>query len=196
MNQYLEDWLNEIDELEMQVDLGFEDLSDAFEKQKTAMLETVDSLQEKLSGQETATNLRTKLDELRVQLALGKAEGKEAYEEQKDKLEVALSDTRKAMHEWTEKADDKYVSLTDSLKAKTSQFETKLDLFKVQFALGKAEARDEWEEKSKEVREKLHHVRTKLDSKKDSAEDHWEEFTEEMGEAFGHFKKAVKGLFS
>lgn len=196
MNQYLEDWMQELDELEVQVDLGIEDIGDAFEKQKSALLESVEHLQEQVKEHTGADKLRTKLDELRVQLALGKADSQDAYEAQKEKLEGTLSDMKATLHQFTEDADEKFTSLSDRLKQRATQFETKMDLFKVQYALGKAEAKEEWEEKQKEVREKLHHVRTRIDSNKEKAEDHWDEFSEEISEAFGHFKKAVKGLFS
>ncbi len=191
----MENWMGELDELEVQVDLGMDELSDAFEKQKENMTAVVEKVQERIKDKPSAENLRTRLDELKVQLALGKAESRDAYEEQKDKLEEALKKTHAALGDWSDEADEKLSGLSSTLKEKATQFETKMDLFRVQYALGKAEAKEEWEEKKQEIREHLMGIRKKADEGKDKAEDKWDEFTDEMSEAFTHVKKAWKSLF-
>ncbi|MFK7925304.1 MAG: hypothetical protein AB8H47_25335 [Bacteroidia bacterium] len=195
MNKFMEKWMGELDELEVQVDLGMDELSAAFEKQKANMAEIVDDVQEKIKDKPSAASLRTKLDELRLQLALGKAESKDAYEAQKDKLEDALKHTHTALGEWSDEADEKLSGLSSTLKEKATQFETKMDLFKVQYALGKAEAKEEWEEKKSEIRDHIMGIRKKADEGKDKTEDKWDEFSDEMSEAFSHVKKAWKNIF-
>ncbi|MEL7343221.1 MAG: hypothetical protein AAGM67_22245, partial [Bacteroidota bacterium] len=163
--------------------------------QKASMSEVVDKVQERIKDRPSAENLRTRLDELKVQLALGKAESRDAYEDQKDKLEEALKHTQTALGEWSDEADAKLSDVSQVLKEKATLFETKMDLFKVQFALGKAEAKEEWEEKKEEIRSHLMGIRKKADEGKDKAEDKWDEFSEEMSEAFSHVKSAWKKLF-
>lgn len=201
MNRYLEDWHKQLEDLEIHVDLGEEEIIEAFEKQKASFRDFLEKSKESVAelkdeGDSAWQSLQTKLDELQVQLALGKAETRDAYEEQKEKLDQALHAAQVEADSVAGKVDSQYASIASEFKTKSEGFETQLDLFRLHYALGKAEAREKWDEKKGELRETLAELRRKIDQDKETAEEKWDEFSGEMTEAFGHLKTALKGLFS
>lgn len=199
MNQFLEDWSKELDDLEVQISLGEEEIVAAYEKQKAAFTEFVNESKAKISdlaSNEHVQKLRGKFEALQVQLALGKAESLEAYEEQKNRLGEAIQETKEEYETYMSSLGDKKEELSGNLSGKLEQFKTKMDLFHLQFALGTAEAKDELKEKQQELAATLATIRTKIEEKKEAAEETWEEFTEEVSEAFDEFKGVMKKFFS
>ncbi|MDX2245287.1 MAG: hypothetical protein SF052_00810 [Bacteroidia bacterium] len=199
MNQFLEDWNKELDDLEVQISLGKDEVAEAFEKQKAAFTEFVNESKNKISAlasAETAQKLKGKLESLQVQLALGKAETREAYEEQKNNLEEAIREAKEEYEEFMSSFGEKKQELSGDLSAQFEKFRTKMDLFRLQFALGTADAKDDLQEKKKELQETLSSLRAKIEVKKETAEETWEEFSEEVSETYDYFKDAVKKLFS
>ncbi|MEZ4773868.1 MAG: hypothetical protein R3D00_11855 [Bacteroidia bacterium] len=199
MNQFLEDWSKELDDLELQISLGEEEIVAAYEKQKAAFTEFVNESKAKIS--EMASNdhvqkLRGKLEALQVQLALGKAESLEAYEEQKKRLTESIQEAKDEYETYMSSLGDKKQELSGNLSGKLEQFKTKMDLFHLQFALGKADAKEELKEKQEELTATLATIRAKIDEKKEAAEETWDEFTDEVSEAFDQFKGAMKKFFS
>ena len=201
MNRYLEDWHKQLEDLEIHVDLGEEEIIEAFEKQKASFRGFLEKSKESVAelkdeGNTAWQSLQTKLDELQVQLALGKAETRDAYEEQKEKLDEALHAAQAEADGIADKVDERYANIASEFKTKSASFETQLDLFRLHYALGKADAKDKWDEKKGELKETLTELRRKIDEDKERAEEKWDEFSGEMSEAIGHLKTALKGLFS
>lgn len=202
MNKYLEDWMKEVDELEIDLDLDGIAVEDYFEKGKNELKDALDALKEKVDNvklNDKANDLKGKLEHLQVQLALGKAETKDAFEDQKGKLETAIADLSKKVDEWEEAVEAKTDDITASLKERTSKFQTKLDMMRLHYHLAQADARDEMEEKRKALRTRIHDTKTKLAAAKEKEggeESKWDEVKEELGESYNHLKNAIKGLFS
>lgn len=88
---------------------------------------------------------KQKAQEIRVQLNLGAAEAADKYEEEK-----------KAVRTWISETEQKIKENKDS---RLDKLKTKLEELKVQASLGRAEARDEYEEQRKNFNTKLHEAR-------------------------------------
>lgn len=199
MDKFLENWTEELDELEIQLDLGEDEATEAFETQKGKFRELIDKSKaslEKLGLDEKASHLKAELEHLQVQLALGKAESKDAFEAQKEKMDQALHKAKDRFQGIKSSTDNTYDEVVHTLDKASTDFQTRMDMMRLQMALGKADARDAMEEKKKEIRHKLTEVRTKVKQREEAGEEKWESFSEEIGEAYDHFKHALKGLFS
>lgn len=203
MNKYLEDWMKELDDLDIHLKMDTDDIADAFEKHKASLQTFVSESKNKLEAKidelelgEKGQKVRASLEELQVQLALGKAETRDAIEEQCKKLNSSVHEAGKGYDDLKEKAETQYHELADEFNEFVEKFKTKLDVLRLQAALGKADLQDEMKEKKEELTQKLAEVRKKTEENKDKAEDKWDDFKEEIGEAYDHFKGALKGLFS
>lgn len=201
MNKFFEDWQKELDDLEVDLDLGGLSAEEYFEKGKQELKEAVDGLKarvDKVNAGEKGQNLKAKLEHLQVQLALGKAEGRDAFDEQKGKLEKAIGELGEKVDEWEAAVEEKTDDITAGIKGTTEKFRTKLDMMRLHYHLAQADARDELEEKRKQLRSKIHDTKTKLKAaseKEGDEESKWEEVKEELGESFAHLQNAIKGLF-
>lgn len=190
----------ELEELRQQVEARTEEqVAENLETHKSSFMsfidksmETIDSV---LSG-DAALKARQSLDELRVQLALGKAESKEALEEQKQKLDSALHDAETRYASLKEGSNDDFHKWTAEFGEWKEKLQTRMDIAKLQYSLGKAEAKEEMEKKRQGLSKQLQSMKEQLDNIEDKGEEKMEEFTKEISESFSHFKKAVKGLFS
>lgn len=199
MDKHFEKLTEELDDIEIQLDLGEEEAIEAFEKQKGKFGELIakaKSSLESLGLDEKADKLKGDLEHLQMQLTLGKADSKDAFEVQKEKLEHALHSAKDKFQEIKSSTDTTYDEVVHGLEGAATNFQTRMDLMRLQMALGKAEARDALEEKKNELRQKLAEVRGKVIEGEKSGEEKWEAFSEEVGEAYEQFKGALKGLFS
>jgi len=97
------------------------------------------------SEKENINFWKQKADEIRVQLNLGAAEAADKYEKEK-----------KAVKNWIHETEEKIKENGDD---NLNTLRTKLEELKVQASLGKAEARDEYEEQRKKFNQKLHEAR-------------------------------------
>lgn len=190
----------ELEELRQQVEARTEEqVAENLESHKSSFMsfidksmETIDSV---LSG-DAALKARQSLDELRVQLALGKAESKEALEEQKEKLDSALHDAEARYASLKDDSNDDFHQWTAEFGEWKEKLQTRMDIAKLQYSLGKAEAKEEMEKKRQGLSKQLQSMKEQLDTLEDKGEEKVEEFTKEISESFSHFRKAVKGLFS
>ncbi len=199
MDKHLKDFTKEIDDLELQLDMDINEVPEAFEEQKAKLTEMIDQAKasiDSLELGEQATALQTKLDEMRVQAALGKAESKEAFEEQRSKIDSTLNQISAEAKSMVEIADETVSSWQEDFSQAIEKMQTRMDVLKVQFHLGMADTKDEYEAKRKELKTQLHDMKTRAEAKSEAREEKAEGFMEEMGEAFGHFKKGIRGLFS
>lgn len=189
-----------VNKAELQIDLNQEEAKDKYEEEKSEFCKIVDETIEKFgklkdTGREKAKDLKTKLEELRVQLALGKADGKDEFKRQKENIDDKLDSFVHLCKEKKDIADDKVDELSEDFKVKSKQFRTQLDLFRVQLAIGKADAGDYVEEKKKDLKIQIHELKQKLEKVKDIADDKLEDFSEEVGEKFEKIGNAAKKLF-
>lgn len=193
-------WKSKIEELELQLALGKMDATDEFEKRKKDLNGTVHSMKQKIAGLPQAADdntlkLKNSLEELQVQLALGKAETKDAYEEQKKKIETSMHNTKRAFNDFKKEAGETLDEAGNSFNENLDSFKGKLDTFKLHYALGKADAKDEWEVKRKELQSQVNTIKQKFDAAGDVTEAKWEDFKSDMSKSLDHAKNAFQGMF-
>ena len=198
MDKYLQDWVKSLDDLKVELnDLDEKLLPDFFEEQKAKTQERLTEIREKVDAKygDEANELRAKMDHLKVQLALGKAEGRDAFEEQKGKLDHALRDARNQANALSDKLGS---NLGDELHGLKQSLQAKMEVLRLQYALGKADARDELEEVRKDLSHRVAALKASAKKRMDEskADEKWDGFKDEMKEAFTHMKGAVRGLFS
>lgn len=188
-----EQWLKmraQYEELELQMALGKMEAKDTFKNQKERFTSYIDQLLEEVKDEkdENIVAMRTRLEELKVQLALGKMEAKDEYAETKAKLDAAINNLLEACKKSKSKS-------ADTISEMATSFRTRLDIFKMHFALGKMEARDEINEEKEKMKERMQKVREKLDELEDAADEKWDDAKEFISENFNEAKNKIKGWF-
>jgi ElaB/YqjD/DUF883 family membrane-anchored ribosome-binding protein len=111
---------------------------------------------------------KQKAEEIRVQLNLGAAEAADKYEEEK-----------KAVRNWIHETEQKMKENGDS---RLDKLRTKLEELKVQASLGRADARDEFEEQRKKFNTKLHEARQEAKELSDKADSKSKEIGEKANQ--------------
>ncbi|MBT8194790.1 MAG: hypothetical protein KJO64_00045 [Bacteroidia bacterium] len=189
-----------VEELELQMHLGKKESIDEFENQKKNMKDYLHGAEDNLKNAkdisaDKMSSLKTKLEELKVQLALGKAETAEKFDEQKSKLQHKLNDIESDIVDLKGKADDKTVEWASGLSETFDDFKTKMDVFRLNVALGSADAKDEWKEKKEDMKQKLQALKSKLNDTTIEGGEKLNDFNAEIAESFSHFKSAFKKIF-
>lgn len=195
VKKFAADWQKSIEELKMQFSLGKMDAADAFEKQKDAMRNMVVNLKEQLDkatdvAEEKVAELKAKLEELKVQLALGKADGTDAFEMQKKKIELAMHEV---YVEGKKIFNNNYTQLLQLFDNNAQAFKTGLEIVKLQFSLGKMEAKEEAENARKEIQEKMQELSDQFKATQQTAMQNLEEFNKQMKEGFEKMKSFAEG---
>lgn len=199
MNKFLQDFDNELEDLKIVVDLPTDELTDGFEHRKArfqSFIQEAKATVEEVGDSEAARKLKTHLEELEVQLALGRAETRDAFDEQKKKLDHKLHEAQVAYEHWRDAPDANDGDLDKAFQHRTEHFRTQLDLFRVQYHLGLAEAREEWNEFRHDLEEKIHEIKQFWADRNKEGERRVEAFNQDMTEAYSHLKGAVRKLFS
>jgi len=128
----------------------FEELKD---KYRIVLSEIEDQLRERKD--EGFHELEKLIDELRLQLALGKAETLEAFEEQK----------RSITHRWTLlRARLESHPAYQPMAEKLMDWRVKLDLLRIQYALGKMELKSDWKDISSRLRTEFGYLEKAVES--------------------------------
>lgn len=197
MKQFMESWQQRLEEMKLQFSLGKMDATEAFEKQKDQLRTTLVSLKDNMDkatdmAEEKATELKTKMEELRVQLALGKADGMEAFEEQRKKIEHAMNDFYLTSKKNFGTNYEKGIELFDR---QSEAFKTGLDIVKIQYSLAKMDAKDNLEEKRKELNDKIVELNNQFKDMQQTAMDNMEELNRQLRENFEKMKVYAEGWF-
>ncbi len=195
VKKFAADWQKSIEELKMQFSLGKMDAADAFEKQKDTMRNMVVNMKEQLDkatdvAEEKGAELKAKLEELKVQLALGKADGTDAFEMQKKKIELAMHEV---YVEGKKIFNDNYTQLLQLFDNNAQAFKTGLEIVKLQFSLGKMEAKEEAENARKEIQEKMNELGEHFKATQQTAMQNMEAFNKQMKEGFEKMKTFAEG---
>lgn len=195
------EWKERLDELELQLALGVKEGQEAFEKQKKKMLATIEEALDQLNdlrgfSNEQRLKLRKKLEEAQVQLALGRAEGKEAFEKQKARFEEIMKELQDTLNEATDEGDKTANHWARQLGHTIQTFRIQLDVFRIYYNLGKAEADEKTEQYREEMRQTIHAFRQKIEEWSEGSEDKIDAFSEEMKASIDHFGKAFKRILS
>lgn len=197
----MKDWKQRLDELELQLTLGVMEGRDAYERQKEKMKSYVEEASRQLAdmqglSEELRTKMRARLEKAQLQFALGRAEGKAAYEEQKTRIDAALNELQDILKNAQAQSDRALKNWSRELANTIQTFRIQLEISRVHFALGKAEANAKTEAYRAEMKEKIQELRARFEAWTDLSEDKLEDFTEELKTSVGHFGKAFQKLFS
>jgi hypothetical protein len=199
MNRFFEEWMKELDELDVQVKLGAEEVGEAFEKQKNRLAEWADKARAELDSldeQPWVLKLRGQIDELRVQAALGRAETRDALNEQRENLEKAMQRVGEEFKGQAEGADERASEWGKQAGQMMENLQARFDLLRLQLHLGQAEAAEEWEEKRKELSGQIEQLKARAVEGQHEAEEKWQEISGEISEAYTHMKNALRRMFS
>ncbi len=195
VKQFATDWQKRLEELKLQFSLGKIDATDSFEKQKDHLRTLVVTLKENLDkatdvAEEKTKEMKAKLEELQLQLTLGKADGMEAFEIQKKKIELA-------MHEvYLEGKKTFNVNFNQALQLfdnNAQAFKTGLEIVKLQFSLGKMDAKDEAEQARKAINDKMNELTEQYKSMQQTAMKSLEDFNTQMKEGYEKMKSFTEG---
>lgn len=173
-----------VQELQLQLTLGKAEALDELERQKKNLQATVNEIKQKV---ESDPKVKARLEELQVQLALGKAETRDMFEEQKVKLISLINEVEKSL-------EKNYPDLMEKAEALFTRLKTRLEIGRVHFALGTADAKDELEKLGKVLSKDFNEVIAKLEKKKNLSDIKWEDVSEEIQDAYTHIKNAFTRL--
>ncbi|HET6992401.1 MAG TPA: hypothetical protein VFJ43_13795 [Bacteroidia bacterium] len=180
--------INELEEFQVQIALGKAEAKDKFEEVKKKLNSFLHTTKQKINaGKIKAAGIRGDFEELQVQLALGKAESIEAFNEQKKKISYAISKLEKSLENKTLFLS---AELDEKLRHEFEKFKIKMEVLRVQFELGKLDAKDAFEEKKHEFAEGLAFLKAKFEARKKASAKTRQLRHAEMKEAYKHVKKA------
>lgn len=196
--EQLEKWKADLEELNVQLRLGRAEAEDAFEEQKKKFAGWLDKRREQLdeledSGEDYLKDLRARLEKLSNRLTKGDAADKDTYAVQREEIVSILDEAEQKAEEAREKGTEEAREASENVQDTLEQLRTRLDLFWLKFNLGKAEMKEELEERRKKANTRIQELKHKLDESEDAAEDRWDNFKDEMKEAFRHVRKAISG---
>lgn len=197
MKQFMNNWQQRLQDLQVQFSLGKMDAADAFEKQKDQMRGYLTTMKENLDkattlSEEKATEMRTRFEELRVQLALGKADGLEAFEDQRKRIEAAMNEFYAAGKLNFNEAYQRGIDLFDQ---NATAFKTGLEIVKLQYALAKMDAKDDLAEQQKALGEKINELNQQYMHMQKSAMDNMEEMNRQLRDNFEKMRTFAEGWF-
>ena len=185
--------------LEAQFDESSEQVLERIEKQKELLKRSAGRLEEIVGDSaaiavDTAHGLRPRVDHLRVQLALGRAETRDVLKEQERKIHTAID----GVEEWLSGAED---HLEEDLAKETAAFvrianrlRAELEAAELQYALFRADHRDDFVAGKKALREKLRELRRNFSETSHEAGERFEDFESEFGEGLAHIRQAFLDL--
>lgn len=184
----LRDVATELEEFQLQLNLGKAEAEDKYEDAKNKLRSFIHETKGEVDsgvdiGKEKMSELRSQLEALNVQLALGKADTLDKFEEQKKKI-------LKAIHEL-----EVGIKTNKELNRAYAYTLIQLDMFKVQMEIledrykeGKKDFKDTLEKGKEELNAFVNKIRSK--SAEEKRESRWEHFQDEISEAFNHLRNA------
>lgn len=180
--------VSELEDLQVQIALGKSEAHDLFEDVKKKFNGFLHNAKQKITvSKEKKEKIRGDFDDLQVQLALGKAETLELFNEQKKKIFSAISKLEKSMENKTSVfAKD----VEEKVKHEIERFRIKTEVLRVQFELGKLEAKEEFEKRKHEFAENIEKLKAKFTSQKKAAAKTRQLRHQEIKAAYKHVKKA------
>jgi hypothetical protein len=189
----INDWESLVDQLQVQVDKGTEEVKEEFENQKKNLSAWLDTLREKMDeakeiGGEKAQQVKIKWEELRVQAALAKAETEDEVEAQQKNIALGIHELKHEFSQVREASKEKIEDVKEDVEDKLEDYQTRFDLFRLQMHLGKAEKEEEWEEKKGKLNERLSQLKSRLQEKREDIGDNWEEFHKDISDRLSQIR--------
>jgi hypothetical protein len=192
----INEWKQFADEFNTQLQTGVADAEQEFEKQKNNLTDWLDSFSNSLPSVEEISSeskfkLKSLANNLRRQTSTAKAETTEALKEQQRNIANGLKQLNQEVDQAMHVAGEKSAMYLQETNKMLDHLHTRMDLFGLQMHLGKAESREMWEEKKKDLGRQLNKIKGKLENQQERAAENWDHFASEMGTAWQHFKNAL-----
>ncbi len=180
--------VSDLEDFQVQFSLGKAEAKDKFEELKKKFNEFLHSSKQKMAiGKEKKTQLHADFDDLQVQLQLGKAETLDLFLEQKKKIFSAISKFEKSMENKARKFTD---DLDETIRHELEKFRIKMEVLRVQYELGKSDAKNEFEERKHELEANIAKLKAKFAGRKKVISRTRQIRHAELKEAYKHMKKA------
>ncbi len=179
------------DELGDQLHLKTDQIKDEFEGQKERLKGWVAQKKQELDEMEGETGenyqkVKSGLEHLELQLSLGKADGKEEFLHQKKNIQEGISNVKGSFSHYKHKSGDKWESFKDGIEDETEHFESKMDVVRLHYTLGKAELDEELALRKKQLSNTYSEYKAKFEVGMHDAEDKikglWSSFKKKIGD--------------
>jgi CII-binding regulator of phage lambda lysogenization HflD len=193
----LNDWKSLAESLNFLLHLEASEIKYEFKNQKKNLSVWLESVNDSLHNvkdlsEEKAQKLKSSINLLRVQAALGEAETEEALKEQQQKISDGIQQLQKDITDAYDSSKEKIGDFAWEALDNLDGFHTRFDLFRLQFHLGKEEAKEDWEQKKKDISNKLHTINFKIAKGYEDRAENWDHFSDEIAEAWKHIKNSFK----
>lgn len=191
----INDWKSLAETLNILLHLEADEIKDEFNNQKKSLSVWLESVNDSLHNvkdlsEEKAQKLKSSIDMLQVQAALGKAETEDDLKEQQQKISDGIQQLQVDITEAFDSSKVKIENVALEAADNLDDFFTRFDIFRLQIYLGKEEAKEEWEQKKKEISTQLQKINTKIANGYEDQVDNWDHFSDEMTDAWKHIKHA------
>ncbi|WNJ17738.1 hypothetical protein [Pontibacter sp. G13] len=199
MDEFLGKWSRELDDLEVSMNMEDSELEQRFAQTQSKLEEWVKDAEhawDQWQPSESAANIKSALESLRVQAALGSAEGKEALTNQRKELSKALNQFQQTWSTWSKDVGEASDGYAKEITEQVSAFQTQIDLMRVKFNLGKADANDQIDAEVKEIRQKIHEMKQRAQTAQGNSDEKWQSAKAELAESWEHLKSAIQKLLN
>jgi hypothetical protein len=198
VRQRLESWKTELDELQVQLNLGRKEAADKFEEQKRQLREWIDRQVARIDEAEGETGaelrkLRDRLRDLYAYVSRGRAENREDFEAQHEDLGRRMDDVHDQADQTRTSDQEQTRRMADDIDDEMDKFRARLDMLALQFHLGRKEAEEELRELREEAREKLRELREKAAGFSGDAGEGWTWFRGEVRETMDRLARSFRG---
>lgn len=170
-----------IEEMELQFTLGKAELIDEFEIQKKSLKSFISQQKENINLTEKTNGLKRLFEELELQLALGKAETADMLEEQRKNIGEKINSIEELITTYEENQEAFFEMLT----FKFYKLRTTMEMARLEFALGKADLKDEIKKEKQDIIDKFSAFKLEISNDVDIVE-----------EGFNLMKAKLKSLFN
>lgn len=183
-----------IEELQMQLNLGKMEMEDQWERQKASLKQWAETNMNEISDTSEAwrAKLHERFNNVRQQATMAKARSEGELRHQKDNMAKAIQEVEGELESIEDMGSDKWNDLKEYYQRSSEVLKTKLEVLRYEYTLGKAEARDEWDEFKEKLKGKTEEWKRDFNEERHEAKGVWKHFKSEIGESFGHLKKAFK----
>ena len=193
----LNEWNSLADDLTLLLHLEAGVIKDEFENQKKHLRVWLESVNNWLSNvkdvsDEKKMQLKASVEKLRNQVAAGKGDTEDALIEQQQNISNGIEQLKINISEAYESSKTKIGNFAWEAAGKLDEFHTRFDLLRLQLYLGKEEAKEDWEQKKKEISNQLIKIKLSIANGYEDRVDSWDHFSGEMTDAWMHIKNAFR----
>lgn len=180
--RWKETWKERLDVLKLKLELGKMDVREELEAFESELRNYINRLENLLDNyvkdHKQAKLIKGRLEEIQVQLVLAKADTKDLLYEETKKLRDKLYAIKWDTLDWMKTLkNEKTEELKEAIEEEMEFYTAQLEMMNVQLHLGKAEAREKWDELRAILLHRLQVLRYKVEH---DAGGRWGEMRKEM----------------